>query len=137
MYNSLPPIFKCMLTVKDINKIEDPIERRKLKIQIIERHNRKELKQVRTNFLSFVKKMWPDFIEGSHHQTIADKFNRLATGELTRLIINMPPRHTKSEFASFFLPAFMIGQNPKLKICLLYTSPSPRDRQKSRMPSSA
>jgi predicted phage terminase large subunit-like protein len=28
----------------------------------------------------------------------------------------MPPRHTKSEFASFFLPAWMIGQNPKLKI---------------------
>ena len=25
----------------------------------------------------------------------------------------------------------------KLKVCLLYTSPSPRDRQKSRMPSSA
>ena len=25
----------------------------------------------------------------------------------------------------------------KIKICLLYTSPSPRDRQKSRMPSSA
>ena len=105
-----------MLTVEDINKIEDPIERRKLKIQIIQRHQRKELKQVKTNFLSFVKKMWPDFIEGSHHQTIADKFNRLASGELTRLIINMPPRHTKSEFASFFLPAFMIGQNPKLKI---------------------
>ena len=105
-----------MLTVEDINKIEDPIERRKLKIQIIQRHQRKELKQVKTNFLSFVKKMWPDFIEGSHHQTIADKFNRLATGELTRLIINMPPRHTKSEFASFFLPAWMIGQNPKLKI---------------------
>src|SRR6056300_382774 len=105
-----------MLTVEDINKIEDPIERRKLKIQIIQRHQRKELKQVKTNFLSFVKRMWPDFIEGSHHQTIADKFNRLATGELTRLIINMPPRHTKSEFASFFLPAWMIGQNPKLKI---------------------
>src|SRR6056300_633737 len=105
-----------MLTVEDINKIEDPVERRKLKIQIIQRHQRKELKQVKTNFLSFVKKMWPDFIEGSHHQTIADKFNRLATGELTRLIINMPPRHTKSEFASFFLPAWMIGQNPKLKI---------------------
>ena len=105
-----------MLTVQDINKIEDPIERKKLKIQIIQRHQRKELKQIRTNFLTFVKKMWPDFIEGSHHETIADKFNKLATGELTRLIINMPPRHTKSEFASFFLPAWMIGQNPKLKI---------------------
>ena len=27
--------------------------------------------------------------------------------------------------------------NNKVKVCLLYTSPSPRDRQKSRMPSSA
>ena len=29
------------------------------------------------------------------------------------------------------------GPNANTKICLLYTSPSPRDRQKSRMPSSA
>ena len=29
------------------------------------------------------------------------------------------------------------GLNDKLSSCLLYTSPSPRDRQKSRMPSSA
>ena len=29
------------------------------------------------------------------------------------------------------------GGVPGNKICLLYTSPSPRDRQKSRMPSSA
>ena len=28
----------------------------------------------------------------------------------------MPPRHTKSEFASNYLPAWMIGKNPKLKI---------------------
>jgi predicted phage terminase large subunit-like protein len=105
-----------MLTVEQINKIEDPVERRKLKIQIIQRSKAKQLKKVRTDFLSFVKHMWPDFIEGSHHSTIADKFNRLATGELKRLIINMPPRHTKSEFASFFLPAWMIGKNPKLKI---------------------
>ena len=27
--------------------------------------------------------------------------------------------------------------NERMNICLLYTSPSPRDRQKSRMPSSA
>ena len=105
-----------MLTVKKLNKIEDPIERKKLKIQIIERSKAKELKKVRTDFLSFIKNMWPDFIEGSHHRVIADKFNRLAKGELKRLIINMPPRHTKSEFASFFLPAWMIGKNPKLKI---------------------
>ena len=26
------------------------------------------------------------------------------------------PRHTKSEFASYLLPAWMVGRNPKLKI---------------------
>ena len=53
-----------MLTVEDINKIEDPIERKKLKIQIIQRHRRKELKQVKTNFLSFVKKNVARFYRG-------------------------------------------------------------------------
>jgi predicted phage terminase large subunit-like protein len=28
----------------------------------------------------------------------------------------MPPRHTKSEFASFLFPAWMIGKNPNMKI---------------------
>ena len=68
------------------------------------------------NFLSFVKYVWPEFIEGSHHKIINKKFNDLATGKIKRLIINMPPRHTKSEFASYLLPAWMIGKNPKLKI---------------------
>ena len=40
----------------------------------------------------------------------------MAQGKIKRLIINMPPRHTKSEFASYLLPAWMIGKNPKLKI---------------------
>ena len=68
------------------------------------------------NFLSFVKYVWPEFIEGSHHKIINKKFNDLAQGKIKRLIINMPPRHTKSEFASYLLPAWMIGKNPKLKI---------------------
>jgi hypothetical protein len=68
------------------------------------------------NFLSFVKYVWPEFIEGSHHKIINKKFNDLANGKIKRLIINMPPRHTKSEFASYLLPAWMIGNNPKLKI---------------------
>ena len=72
--------------------------------------------QIRDDFLSFVKHVWPDFIEGKHHKEIADKFNKLAEGKIKRLIINMPPRHTKSEFGSYLLPAWMVGKNPKLKI---------------------
>ena len=72
--------------------------------------------KIENNFLSFVNYAWPEFIEGSHHKIINKKFNELASGKIKRLIINMPPRHTKSEFASYLLPAWMIGRNPKLKI---------------------
>jgi len=71
---------------------------------------------IKQDFLSFVQYVWPDFIQGSHHRIINKKFNDLAMGKIKRLIINMPPRHTKSEFASYLLPAWMIGKNPKLKI---------------------
>jgi len=72
--------------------------------------------QVHGDFLSFVKHVWPEFVEGSHHKVIAEKFNKIAEGKIKRLIINMPPRHTKSEFASNLLPAWMVGRKPNLKI---------------------
>ena len=68
------------------------------------------------NFLKFVKQVWPGFIEGPHHIEIAKKFQEMAEGKIKRLIVNMPPRHTKSEFASYLLPAWMMGRNPSLKI---------------------
>ena len=67
-------------------------------------------------FLTFVEAMWPDFIVGEHHRKVAGKLERIASGELKRLIINMPPRHTKSEFASYLFPAWMIGKDPAMKI---------------------
>lgn len=45
------------------------------------------------HYLDFVKLMWPGFISGRHHKIMADAFERVAKGELKRLIINMPPRH--------------------------------------------
>ena len=72
--------------------------------------------KIKDDFLSFVKYVWPEFIEGSHHKKINKKFNDLASGKIKRLIINMPPRHTKSEFASYLLPAWMVGRDPRLKI---------------------
>ena len=47
---------------------------------------------------------------------MAKAFDDIANGKLKRLIINMPPRHTKSEFASHLFPAYLLGKNPKLKI---------------------
>ena len=74
------------------------------------------VEQCQNNFLDFVKSQWPQFIAGAHHAKMADAFDRIASGKIKRLIINMPPRHTKSEFASHFFPAYLVGRNPNLKI---------------------
>ena len=68
------------------------------------------------HFMSFVKAMWPNFILGRHHALMAKKFEEIASGKTKRLIINMPPRHTKSEFASYLLPAWYLGKFPNKKI---------------------
>jgi len=72
--------------------------------------------RAQSDFASFVKDMWPGFIDGRHHKVMGKKFQEIADGKLKRLIINMPPRHTKSEFASFLLPAWFLGKFPGKKI---------------------
>ncbi len=78
-----------------------------------------EIKQAEASqqdFMEYTKTVWPEFINGRHHKIMAEKFNRIANGELKRLIVNMPPRHTKSEFGSYLLPSWLMGKNPRLKI---------------------
>jgi predicted phage terminase large subunit-like protein len=72
--------------------------------------------KAQVDFAKFVKEMWPGFIDGRHHKVMAKKFQDIAEGKIKRLIINMPPRHTKSEFASFLLPAWFLGKYPGKKI---------------------
>jgi hypothetical protein len=100
--------------------------------QLIERTELTWLRYIKLcqdNFLMFVQEMWPQFIcrkeknekDWGHHQIIANEFQKIANGSINRLIVNMPPRHTKSEFASTFFPAWLIGKNPKLKLCKYLT----------------
>ena len=74
------------------------------------------IEQAQSDFMMFVKEMWPGFIHGRHHKVMARKFEEIAEGKIKRLIINMPPRHTKSEFASYLLPAWFLGKYPGKKI---------------------
>ena len=84
----------------------------------------KHIKLCQDNFLYFVKEVWPDFIcreekepsKWGHHQIIANEFTKISKDKKGRLIVNMPPRHTKSEFASVYFPAWIIGKFPKMKL---------------------
>ena len=72
----------------------------------------------RRNLLFFAKRILPTFEVTNFHKSyyhIADKF---AHGELKKLIIQAPPQHGKSLCSSRLLPAFMLGLNPDLKICI-------------------
>lgn len=91
------------------------LDANQLKAMVLLR-KRIEQEHARGNFMRFVKAVWPEFVEGQHHIKIAEQFQKFLTGKNQRLIVNMPPRHTKSEFASFLFPAWMMGQNPRLKI---------------------
>ena len=73
-------------------------------------------KVAQERFIKFVEAAWPSFIAGKHHAKMAAAFERVARGDLKRLIINMPPRHTKSEFASYLLPAWFLGKYPHKKV---------------------
>jgi predicted phage terminase large subunit-like protein len=72
--------------------------------------------RAKNDFMAYVKYVWPNFIHGRHHEKMAQAFQRVAEGKVKRLIINMPPRHTKSEFASYLLPSWFLGMFPGKKI---------------------
>jgi len=101
--------------IRQIQSLPDEEQKRILGLmEDLEESQKRE--SSRKDFLDFVKFVWPAFIEGKHHKIMAESFERVARGELKRLIINMPPRHTKSEFASYLLPAWFLGQYPDKKI---------------------
>ena len=109
------------ISLKDINslissgKISET-DLRVLEAQLTKLEKLKEKELCQTKFIKFVERVWPVFISGAHHKRMADAFERVAAGTCKRLIINMPPRHTKSEFASYLLPAWFLGKYPAKKV---------------------
>ena len=74
---------------------------------------------------------------------ITDESQIIASGLITITtdnLIDFLKNYFKNEQVEIIVigqPKNMLNQDSLIEPCLLYTSPSPRDRQKSRMPSSA
>jgi len=98
-----------------IDKLE-PAEYEKFMADVMEYKTALGRELAQKSFLEYVKLMWPGFIHGRHHAVMAKKFEAIADGSLKRLIINMPPRHTKSEFASYLLTSWFLGKYPDKKV---------------------
>ena len=107
------------ISLSDIPKILPMLnaaEQQKILAELQHLEQLKTRKGAQDYFMPFVNEMWPTFISGRHHAIMASAFERVANGECKRLIINMPPRHTKSEFASYLLPAWFLGKYPNKKV---------------------
>jgi predicted phage terminase large subunit-like protein len=107
------------ITLADIPKIlpKLPLHEQEYLLAELERlEELKKKKRCQDKFLPFVKEVWPTFIAGRHHAKMAEAFERVANGECKRLMVCMPPRHTKSEFASYLLPAWFLGKFPHKKV---------------------
>ena len=104
-----PAIAKKIQSLPDSQKAE-------LLALLQELEEAKEREASQNGFMPFVKSLWPAFIEGEHHNIMAKAFEKVARGECKRMIINIAPRHTKSEFASYMLPAWFLGNFPNKKV---------------------
>ena len=66
-----------MLTPEQLNNLPEDTKKEYLRTMVLLDEKKKE-QEIRDDFLSFVKHMWPGFIEGEHHKIMAEKFNRVA-----------------------------------------------------------
>lgn len=75
-----------------------------------------ERKAARERVLDFTCYTHPRYVPGRHHAVVAEKLDKVLTGEIDRLLICAPPRHGKSELSTVRMPALAIGKRPELQV---------------------
>jgi predicted phage terminase large subunit-like protein len=80
----------------------------------------KEIKKerARRNLLSFVLYTMPNYEVNWHHESICNKLDQFAKGEIQYLMIFVPPQHGKSQLSSRHFPAYKLGLTPSCKIAV-------------------
>ena len=85
---------------------------------------RRQATAARDDLIAFARYMKPDpaapddvdyslYQVARHHQAIAAALEQVEAGKIQRLIINVPPRHGKSELSSRLFPAWFLGRHPE------------------------
>jgi hypothetical protein len=73
----------------------------------------------RNHLLNFCESINPNYEAQWFHEKIADvledAYKALETGQKKRIILSVPPRHGKSQLASIYFPAWVLGKRPKTK----------------------
>ena len=70
------------------------------------------------SILEFASHVYPGYKVGPHHRRLAKIFEEIAAGKKKRVIVNIAPRHGKSELISYLAPAWFLGKYPHKKIIM-------------------
>ena len=76
-----------------------------------------DIVECRTDLLTFSKTIFKsrkgiDWVENWHHRVICEYLERVVIGDIKRLIINIPPRYSKTELAVINFIAWCVGNYP-------------------------
>jgi predicted phage terminase large subunit-like protein len=115
---------KPKITSKELAELEalssaaDPIEKVKLQ-RLLKVYKSKMVEESgKENFLDFIMHVYPGYIIGEHHRKLAKIFEDIANGKKKRVIVNIAPRHGKSELISYLAPAWFLGKYPHKKVIM-------------------
>ncbi len=93
-----------------------------LPIHLLRGLHRRRDQLLREDFSAFIARAFAtvnpgtDYLDNWHIHAIAEHLEACRRGEVSRLIINMPPRALKSLCVSVAWPAYLLGMNPSAKI---------------------
>lgn len=75
----------------------------------------RELRATRAahRFTDFAKLVYPRYDDAAHLRILADKLEAVERGDISRLIVTMPPRHGKTWTTSHLFPSWFLGRNPE------------------------
>lgn len=70
------------------------------------------------NVLAWARWLDPTYLWPKHIRYLADALQKVERGEITRLVIECPPRHGKSQLTSKVFPSWYLGRNPDHRLVL-------------------
>jgi len=112
------------VTPEDLKKIRNSLitmqgEEKRRTLELLKTYDSKSVESVgKTDFLTFIDHVYPGYKVGPHHRRLAKIFEDIAAGKKRRVIVNIAPRHGKSELISYLAPAWFLGKYPHKKIIM-------------------
>jgi predicted phage terminase large subunit-like protein len=112
------------LTPEDIFKLRQalptmPVNQKRRTLELLKQYGAQITQNLgKESFLDFINHVYPGYKVGPHHLKLIQIFEDIAAGKKKRVIVNIAPRHGKSELISYLAPAWFLGKYPQKKIIM-------------------